>query len=76
MEVAAQNRELQIAAESPLAPVTTARQAVASLQGIDGRFDSRMLLSRLTELDRGFRFSNSRRSRKPVKTGGTAEAFS
>src|SRR5664280_239566 len=56
MEVAAQNGQLDIAAESSFTAITTTCQSVAGLQGVDGRFDSRMPLPRLTELNRGFRF--------------------
>ena len=55
MEIAAQNRELQIAAEPSFAPITTTPQSVAALQGVDGRLDSRMMLPRLAELDCGRR---------------------
>src|SRR5664280_2219533 len=56
MEVAAQNGQLNIAAESSFTAITTTCQSVAGLQGVDGRLDSRMPLPCLTELNRGLRF--------------------
>lgn len=56
VQVAAQNGQLEVAAEPSFASITTTRQSVAALQGVDGRLDSRMPLPRLAERDRGLRF--------------------
>ena len=52
VEIAAQHAQTDVARKAHLAPIAATLQAVARLQGPDGRLDPRVPLPRLAELDR------------------------
>ena len=56
MKIAAQNTQLDVAAESLFSAIPTPPHAVAGLQSIDDGLDSGMPLPRLAELDAGLLF--------------------
>ena len=52
MKITTQHAQMKVTAEAVLRTVTATRQAVAGLQRADRRFDARMTLACLMELDR------------------------